>query len=314
MTTLLVQHITGGDAFFTGLVLILAAVVLARRARWRRTWGTTLCVIAAVLIIAVSATPLPWWLYGLFGVMLIAWYALLDGRKATSGPHPRPLSRGESGEEVPSQLNEAAGHRPVLLTAILIAMVITVGAWELRWRWTPQVPIEDDGRLIILADSVTAGMEEREAVRWPELLHEHHPSLVIDDRSKMGATVGSVLELIEERPLEDGIVLIEIGGNDLLGDTPLADFERDLDRLLQAASSGGRQVVMFELPLPPSYNAWGLAQRRLASDHRVMLIPKRRFASILLSSATTLDSIHLSQAGHERMARLIEEVLALQSR
>jgi len=106
-------------------------------------------------------------------------------------------------------------------------------------------------------------------------------------------------------------VLIEIGGNDLLGSTSLADFDRDLDQLLALATADGRRVVMFELPLPPGSNGWGQVQRRLANQHGVALIPKRRFASILLSGDLTLDSIHLSQAGHEQMARLVEEVLGL---
>jgi acyl-CoA thioesterase I len=307
MTTFLVQHITGGDAFFTGLVLLLVAVVLARLARWRRSRGVTLFVIIAVLLIAVSATPLPWWLYGVFALTVAAWCALLAGRKTSQLVSP---SGGEVETSAPPAA-DAPGHRPLLLAGLLIFTIIIVAVWELRWRSTPRVPIEADGRLIILADSVTAGIGEREAVRWPELLRERHPSLVIDDRSKMGATVGSVLELIEEQPLDDGVVLIEIGGNDLLGSTSLDDFERDLNQLLKTASAGGRPVLMFELPLPPGYNGWGLAQRRLANRYGVSVVPKRRFASILLSGEMTLDSIHLNQAGHQAMARLVEEMCGL---
>jgi acyl-CoA thioesterase-1 len=41
----------------------------------------------------------------------------------------------------------------------------------------------------------------------------------------------------------------------------------------------------------------------------VRLIPKRLFLSVLLSDETTLDSIHLSPAGHRKMASLAEVLL-----
>ena len=60
-------------------------------------------------------------------------------------------------------------------------------------------------------------------------------------------------------------MLLEIGGNDLLGDTTPAGFESGLDNLLRVVSRPGRVVVMLELPLPPFFNEYGRAQRRVAS-------------------------------------------------
>lgn len=62
---------------------------------------------------------------------------------------------------------------------------------------------------------------------------------------------------------------------------------------------------MFELPLPPFCNEFGRVQRRLAAKHGVTLIPKRVFATVLAGEEATLDSIHLSRAGHERMAEVV---------
>ena len=54
------------------------------------------------------------------------------------------------------------------------------------------------------------------------------------------------------------MIVVEIGGNDILGGTPAKQFERDLDQLLSVlAVQENRQVLMFELPLPPFYNAYG---------------------------------------------------------
>lgn len=59
---------------------------------------------------------------------------------------------------------------------------------------------------------------------------------------------------------------------------------------------------MFELPLPPFCHEYGRAQRLIAARHNVKLIPRRIFLSIIGESAATLDSIHLSPAGHQYMA------------
>ena len=114
----------------------------------------------------------------------------------------------------------------------------------------------------------------------------------------------------DQLPSAGGLVLLEIGGNDLLGDTPTADFERDLNLLLARIRAPGRTVLMFELPLPPLSNEYGRIQRRAAARHGVRLIPKRIFMSVLAADGATLDSIHLSDAGHERMAAEIWRIIA----
>ncbi len=99
--------------------------------------------------------------------------------------------------------------------------------------------------------------------------------------------------------------MIEIGGNDLLGSTSSAQFARDLDALLDHVSSPKRQVMMLELPLPPFNHEYGRIQRSLAGKHNVSLVPKRVFLSILAGNDSTLDTIHLSQAGHQQMAACV---------
>jgi acyl-CoA thioesterase-1 len=105
------------------------------------------------------------------------------------------------------------------------------------------------------------------------------------------------------------IVIAEIGGNDLLGSTTPEAFERDLDALLARMGSDGRTVLLLELPLPPGYNRFGQIQRGLAARHGALLVPKRVLMGVLASGGATLDSIHLSQAGHARMAETIWRIV-----
>ena len=101
------------------------------------------------------------------------------------------------------------------------------------------------------------------------------------------------------------LVVLEIGGNDVLGPTSADDFEKNLERLLTKVCRADNTVVMLELPLPPLYNRFGAAQRRLARRFGVTLVPKRYFAGVLAEPGATLDGLHLSHVGHEAMSRMI---------
>jgi acyl-CoA thioesterase I len=181
--------------------------------------------------------------------------------------------------------------------------------WEFPYVLSPRLPPSPAARVTVIGDSVSAGMGDGEAVTWPELLRRRH-GLEVIDYSHVGETAETAVKRLEGEPLQPGIVLIEVGGNDLLGDTSPQDFERALGGLLRLLRHEERQLVMFELPLPPLYNRFGRIQRRLARAHGVALIPKRIFMDVLLSSETTLDTIHLNQAGHERMADRVWEIVA----
>ena len=116
------------------------------------------------------------------------------------------------------------------------------------------------------------------------------------------------LKRTKKHEISSAIVVLEIGGNDSLGSTSSVEFARDFDALLAYVSDPSRQLVMFELPLPPFSHEYGRVQRTLASNHNVSLVPKRVFLSILAANDSTLDTIHLTQAGHNRMAQRIRRL------
>ena len=108
---------------------------------------------------------------------------------------------------------------------------------------------------------------------------------------------------------DDRLVLIEIGGNDLIANVSGEEFGRGLEAILAKIQAPGRTVVMFELPLLPHKIAYGQIQRRLALKYGVVMIPKRFFIDVISGADATSDGLHLSPAGTRRMAELVERVL-----
>jgi acyl-CoA thioesterase-1 len=116
--------------------------------------------------------------------------------------------------------------------------------------------------------------------------------------------------MAEQVTPDDRVVLIEIGGNDLLGGTSSEEFGRGLDAILSKLAAPGRTVVMFELPLLPNKIAYGQIQRRLAAKYGVWLIPKRYLVDVIGGKDATTDGLHLAPAVARHMAALVAEMLS----
>ena len=305
----LLFHFASGQAFFSGIAFWCAAVLLSPWALSRpHRRLRNACVLFGTLLVACSATPLPVWGYAALTLVSITW--LLLEHLASRQPPPRDDRAREAGVAESEPLDRHV-RRPRYVNA---ARVLAAAAWtaaalsEISWHVTPRLPPLDRPVLAVIADSVTAGIGEDEALTWPQRLSQEH-GVPVHDYSRMGATVKSARRQAARLLPEDNLVLLEIGGNDLLGSSTAAQFETGLDQLLLDICHPERTVAMFELPLPPTYNAYGGIQRRLARRHGVVLIPKRLLMRVLCRGDTTLDSIHLSQAGHDELAAAVWSVI-----
>jgi acyl-CoA thioesterase-1 len=276
----LVYHIASGQSFFTGVLLLIIAVQLSRRTGnvYRRLW--TISLLLGAIGIAVSATPLG-----------IGWYAV-----ATA------ITLAWLGFRIRNKDSVRLRQATVVIWALLVAI-------ELPYHFLPHVTKAAARSVSVIGDSVTAGLGDNDpAIKWPTLLATEH-AIQIQDLSHAGETAASAGKHLNDVDVAAPIVVLEIGGNDLLGSTTPAQFEQDLRNLLRRVTAAERQIVMLELPLPPFHNEYGRVQRNLAKEFRVALVPKRFFLAILAADGATLDSIHLAQDGHQRMAKMIWTVL-----
>jgi lysophospholipase L1-like esterase len=177
-------------------------------------------------------------------------------------------------------------------------------SWELPRQFLKPVALSSDGTLHVIGDSLSMGSGIPEG-DWPHLLGKALDIPVVR-HAHAGATVGTALSYADEIPEDPkAVVLVELGGNNLLGGK--GDFARELDEMLGRLRRSGHRVVMVELPLPPFYNHYGAAQRRLARRHSVTLIPKRVLAGIFSVPGATTDGLHLSDEGHRALAAALAE-------
>lgn len=190
----------------------------------------------------------------------------------------------------------------------LFVLLLTLVAVESFHREIPVLRGQSADRLVVIGDSISAGLGAR-TQPWPALVGQMSGAEVLN-LSRPGATMADGLSIAERVSPQDHLVLIELGGNDLIAGEPSETFAQALDGLLTKLAEGGRTIVMFELPLLPDRIAYGQIQRRLAMKYGVWLIPKRCFAAVLAGREATSDGLHLTDEGSRRMASLVTQVLS----
>lgn len=274
----ILAHVVNGDLFFLGMFMLCAASVVPNPLGWTRSC-LRIGVIAGLTLTVLSATLQPIWAYVLLFLLAVArWWI--------------PWRRGLG----------------VALIAALMAQAAFMTAVEAHCRLRPIIPRPRNGEVFVIGDSLSM-WADRPDQNWPGIFGER-AGLNVHNFSFGGAKAGSALPNAERVNIDGALVILEIGGNDLLGGTPPAAFRTALAQLLMRVCKDNRRVVMFELPLPPSYNAYGKAQRDLAKQFGVTLIPKRYFAPVLAGQGATVDGLHLSPQGHIAMAETIVRLLA----
>ncbi len=252
----------------------------------RRPSGKLIAALAALVgfgLALLSATPLPGWLYVAQTVTILLWLGTLLAER-TAG----------TARFVASSLT------------ILIALLVLLIEFP---HWLK--PTMADGKLdkiYVIGDSISAGVNSA-IDPWPMVLQKTQ-GVPVSNLAVAGADLSDAREQADRLPETPALVVIEMGGNDLLRSTPVKEFDAKLNQLLEEVCRPTRKVVMLELPLLPLQNAYGAAQRRAADRYGVALIPKRCFAAVLRQKGATIDGLHLSASGHERMAEMIWGVIA----
>jgi len=278
----IILSIADGTTFFVGLVAVIVAEALALRFRNRpaRPFLTALAIVGLILVV-ISATPLPLWAYLIWMIPAVAGLVLLN---RTASPR----------------------RNQVVSCAVLFASTVGLCVAEAPYHRCPKLSVPEDTTVYVLGDSISAGIGTERS--WPAILNEITPFRVVN-LAQPGATVGSAI--VQARGIAEpgSLVIVEIGGNDLLGEADASAFRSKLDTLVSSLCSDRHQILLLELPLFPFQNAFGQAQRAMISKYGVAMLPKRYFARVLGTKNGTLDGLHLSQAGHDAMANIIAGVI-----
>ena len=276
--------VADGTAFFVGLALVFIATTLFLRFRKGVVHAVLLAfVLVGMLLVAISATPLPIWAYLVWAT--IAFAGLILG------------NRGE-----PSKPLNCITGIALLLTTVGLCLA------EAPYHRRPHLTVANGKTIYVLGDSISAGTIGSKLCCWPMVLKGIVPFRVVN-LAQGAATVERAIGQAKGITEPNSVVIVEVGGNDMIGGTDAAGFRSRYHYLVSSLRAAGHQVLIFELPLFPFQNAYGEAQRSAVTKYGVSMLPKRCFAKVLGTTNATLDGIHLSQEGHNALAKIIAAVI-----
>ena len=193
--------------------------------------------------------------------------------------------------------------------ALLAAgLMVIAAAQSWRYEYGTRPRSIAPAQIVVLGDSLSAPYSVAKDEAWPALLAKRLPT-PINSAASGGAKLATFCDALDRQPVFDSLVIVELGGNDVLASTPIRTYGQHLNELLLRLHAGGNQIVLLEVPASPLAPWYDWVQQHLARRYRVRLIPKRLLADLIFAGDNTQDGLHLTADGHRQMADQIERWL-----
>lgn len=165
---------------------------------------------------------------------------------------------------------------------------------------------------LVVGDSISAAFGLDTTQGWVALLQkrldQQGKRIQVVNASISGDTSAGGLArlpalLAEHRP---ALVMIELGGNDGLRGTPLAQLQQNLANMIAASKSSGAQVLLLGMRLPPNYGkryteGFAGVYEQLAATHQVPLLPFFLDGVGGVPGLMQADGIHPTAAAQPRL-------------
>jgi acyl-CoA thioesterase-1 len=163
--------------------------------------------------------------------------------------------------------------------------------------------------IVAFGDSLTHGTGASDDTAYPAVLASLTGRTVIN-AGVPGDTTASGLQrlpevLAEYRPR---LVLLCLGGNDMLRKQPAARTENNLRLLVQTIRASGASVVLIGVPEPRLFGGAPDFYTRVAKDMQLPL-EQDVFNDVLKDNRLKSDPIHANAAGYHRVAERLAEFL-----
>jgi acyl-CoA hydrolase len=191
-------------------------------------------------------------------------------------------------------------------TAVLLPLLLLI---LLAGACGPDVPnLDSPGRTIVcLGDSITSGVGAEPGQPFPALLAAKLNREVIN-AGVPGDTAEDGLARVDQALAHDPwLVIVELGGNDILRQVPPARTEAALRQVLDRLLAARVVPVLVELEVPFAGRYSDIFER-IEEDYEIPVV-EDALGEILLDPALKADPIHPNAQGHVQLADAIAEVI-----
>jgi lysophospholipase L1-like esterase len=197
-----------------------------------------------------------------------------------------------------------------LLLLILAAVLILAVVGAKKYIWYPIENKNAPGDLIVaLGDSLTYGTGAGRGEDWPAIVADRCGCEIIN-KGVPGETTADALRRLEADvlALEPRIVVVGLGGNDVLQRLPRDQTFENLRQIVKQIQQSGAMVVILGLNGFPLSDDLSSGYKKLARETGSVYVANI-LGGILTNPKLKSDQIHPNAAGYAVMADRIYEKL-----
>jgi len=191
---------------------------------------------------------------------------------------------------------------PILIVAAAIA------AMALIWIFRPSTKVTNlnarGTAIIAFGDSLTAGYGAAPGEDWPTRVSSRIGAPIVNAGVNGDTTDSAAARLDDVLSQNPRIVIIGLGGNDLLRGVAIATTESNLRAMIRKIQSAGAMVVILGFKFPSLNANYEKMYARVAKDEGCYLIAGT-LSGILTDPKLKSDEIHPNARGYDLMAERI---------
>jgi lysophospholipase L1-like esterase len=193
-----------------------------------------------------------------------------------------------------------------LIAAVVVAAMVLRPGTPDDWRIRNERP--GAGPIVCFGDSLTAGFGAEPGRSYPDVLHELLGREVVN-RGRNGDTAGDALARLDEvTALRPKVVVVALGGNDMLQRVPIPQTVDAMTRIFDRLLAGGSMVAFIAIDPPLASAARMDAIRSLCRERGVLWIGDA-MTGLWQDRGRMSDQIHPNAAGYRIMAERVAKAL-----
>lgn len=191
--------------------------------------------------------------------------------------------------------------------AVCIAFLSYIG---IQWWYQPSLyPIAPSAPIVFFGDSLVYGTGAEKGNDMPTLLSNILGREIINSGTP-GDTTADGLEKLDSKVLihHPGLVLILLGGNDVLQKISEKETFNNLNIMIDRIEAANAQVILIGVRGGLLYDSYGDNYAKLAREKQITHVDDI-LADIFLDPTLKADQIHPNDAGYAKMAERLAPIV-----
>ena len=180
---------------------------------------------------------------------------------------------------------------------------------------TPDATAELKPRIVILGDSLTAGLGLDINSAYPALVEQQltdigYPTEILNAGQSGDTTAGGVRRvdwLLKQKP---DLLIVELGANDGMRGIPLSEIEKNLNAIIDKSQEANVSVFLMDMYIPTNFgkeytDGFHNLFATIAAEQEITLIPFLLQDVAGKPNLNQADGIHPTAEGHKLMANVV---------